>query len=168
LKVRISGNQEAPYWSALGASPISQPATEINQNLANGVIDGIAIDAASILSFKLQEVGKHVTVGVPAQGISFSLLMNKRVYAALSAQEKQWVDRAGGEAFSVDGATRAAQEDKAAMEAVRKAGIEVIQMPAEETRRMSEALRAEVEKFRAAKFRTGITGAQAYDLIRGR
>jgi len=167
-KVRISGPGEAPYWRAMGAAPVSQEATEINQNLANGVIDGIAVDPASILSFKLHEVGKFVTLGIPAQGIAFSLLMNKKTYAALSAQERQWVDSVAGETFSVEGAKRAAGEDRLAIETSKKAGLEIIQLPAEEIRRMSSAMAPEVEKFRALKFRTGVTGAQAYDLMKGK
>jgi len=33
---------------------------------------------------------------------------------------------------------------------------------------MSSAMAPEVEKFRALKFRTGVTGAQAYDLMKGK
>jgi len=167
-KVRISGPGEAPYWRAMGAAPVSQEATEINQNLANGMIDGIAVDPASILSFKLHEVGKFVTLGIPAQGIAFTLLMNKKSYGALSPQERQWVDSVAGEAFSVEGARRAAAEDKLAIETSRKSGLEIIQLPEEESRRMANAMAPEVEKFRAQKFRTGVTGAQAYDLMRGK
>ena len=166
-KVRISGPGEAPFWRAMGASPVSQEATEINQNLANGVIDGIAVDPASIISFKLHEFGKFVTLGIPAQGIAFTLLMNKKVYAALTPEERQRVDKAAGEAFSIVGATLAAQEDKTALEVSKKAGMEIIQRSPDEIKRMGSAMAPEVDKFRAIKFRSGTTGAQAYDLMKG-
>ena len=168
LKVRISGPGEAPYWSAMGAAPVSQDVTEINQNLANGVIDGIAIDPASIISFKLNEVGKFVTLGVPAQGIAFSLMMNKQTYASLSAQERKWVDTVAGEAFSLAGVKHAGDEDKRALDVAKKSGMEVIQLSADEVRGLTAAVEPEVAKFRAQKFRTGVTGAQAYDMMKGK
>ena len=168
LKVRISGPGEAPYWSAMGAAPISQDVTEINQNLANGVIDGIAIDPASIVSFKLNEVGKFVTLGIPAQGIAFSLMMNKQSYAALTPQERQWVDTAAGEAFSLAGVMRASEADKLGLDVAKKSGMEVIQLSADEIRGLSAAVEPEVNKFRAQKFRTGVLGSQAYDMMKGK
>ncbi len=168
MKVRISGALEAPFWQALGAAPVSQPVTEINQNLANGVIDAIAIDPASIISFKLNDVGRYVTRGVPAQGIAFALAMNKKVYASLSPEERRWVDQSGGETFSIEGAARSAEVDDKAFEVSRKAGIEIIDLPDAEVRKMQAAIAAEVAKFRATKFRSGVTGAQAYDLMKGK
>ena len=168
LKVRISGPGEAPYWSAMGAAPVSQDVTEINQNLANGVIDGIAIDPASIISFKLNEVGKFVTLGVPAQGIAFSLMMNKQTYAALSTQERKWVDTVAGESFSLAGVKHAGDEDKRALDVAKKSGMEVIQLSADEVRGLTAAVDPEVAKFRAQKFRTGVTGAQAFDMMKGK
>ena len=168
LKVRISGPGEAPYWSAMGAAPVSQEVTEINQNLANGVIDGIAVDPASIISFKLNEVGKFVTTGIPAQGIAFSLMMSKQSYAALTPQERQWVDTAAGEAFSLAGVKRAGESDKLALEVSKKSGMEIIPLSADEIRRLAAAVEPEVQKFRTQKFRTGVTGAQAYDMMKGK
>ena len=167
MKVRISGPGEAPYWRAMGAAPISQEVTEINQNLANGVIDGIAIDPASIISFKLNEVGKFVTLGIPAQGIAFSLMMNKQSYAALTPQEQKWIDAASGEAFSLAGVKRAGEEDRRALDVAKKSGMEVIQLSADETRGLTAAVEPEVAKFRETKFRTGVTGAQAFDMMKG-
>ncbi|AOW13799.1 hypothetical protein LPB72_01750 [Hydrogenophaga crassostreae] len=167
LKVRISGPGEAPYWSAMGAAPVSQDVTEINQNLANGVIDGIAIDPASIISFKLNEVGKFVTLGVPAQGIAFSLMMNKQTYASLSTQERKWIDAVAGEAFSLAGVKHAGDEDRRAIEVAKKSGMEVIQLSADEVRGLTSTVEPEVAKFRAQKFRTGVTGAQAFDMMKG-
>jgi TRAP-type transport system periplasmic protein len=168
IKVRISGPSEAPYWSAMGAAPVSQEVTEINQNLANGVIDAIAVDPASIVSFKLNEVGKFVTLGIPAHGIAFSLMMSKQTYGALTAQERQWVDAAAGEAFSLAGVKRASAADQLGLDVAKKSGMEIIQLSADEIRRLTAAVDPEVQKFRAQKFRTGVTGAQAYDMMKGK
>ncbi len=44
LIVRVTSAQDTPFTEALGASAVSQPVSVINQNLANGVVDGVSID----------------------------------------------------------------------------------------------------------------------------
>ena len=80
LKIRVSSNIEADFLSALGAAPVSQSVSEINQNLANGTIDAIAIDPTSVRDFKLYEPANYVTLGMPTSGLAFWLLMNKQSY----------------------------------------------------------------------------------------
>ncbi|WP_417259060.1 TRAP transporter substrate-binding protein DctP [Celeribacter sp.] len=80
LKIRVSSNIEADFLSALGASPVSQSVSEINQNLANGTIDAIAIDPTSVRDFKLFEPANYVTLGMPTSGLAFWILMNNDTY----------------------------------------------------------------------------------------
>ena len=80
MKIRVTSKQDVPFVQALGASAVAQPVTVINQNLANGVIDAIAIGPSAIRSFKLNEPGNYLTTWFPGSGSAFVLLMNREVY----------------------------------------------------------------------------------------
>ena len=101
MKIRVTAKSDAPIVAALGASPVFQPVTVINQNLANGVIDGIMIGPSAIGSFKLHEAGKHVTTWFPGSGSAFALLMNIGVYNGLTAKQRGWIDSASDGALSM-------------------------------------------------------------------
>jgi TRAP-type C4-dicarboxylate transport system substrate-binding protein len=88
LKLRVTSKSSVPIVEALGATAVAQPITVVNQNLANGVIDGILTDPSAIGSFKLHEPANYVTTWFPGSGSAFVLLMNKDVYNGLSAEEK--------------------------------------------------------------------------------
>ncbi|MEP4377374.1 MAG: TRAP transporter substrate-binding protein [Alphaproteobacteria bacterium] len=101
MKIRVTSKSDVPIVEALGASAVAQPVTVINQNLANGVIDGIMIDPSAIGAFKLFEPANYVTTWFPGSGSAFVLLMNKDVYNKLSAEEKGWVDAAASAELSL-------------------------------------------------------------------
>ena len=103
LKVRVTSKQDVPFVEALGASAVAQPVNVINQNLANGVIDAIAIDPSAIGSFKLHEPANYVTTWFPVSGSAFVLLMNRELYDSLSEEEKGWVDAASDRSLSENG-----------------------------------------------------------------
>ena len=106
MKIRVTSKGDVPVVEALGASAIAQPVTVINQNLANGVIDGIMIDPSAIRSFKLHEPANYVTTWFPGSGSAFVLLMGNDVYDALTDAEKAAVDKISGAELSL-GAGRA-------------------------------------------------------------
>ena len=97
LKVRVTNKSDLPIVEALRASATARPVTVVNQNLANGVIDAIAIGPSGIRSFKQQEPSNHMTTSFPGSGSAFVLLMNNDVYTVLSDEERGWVDAAADE-----------------------------------------------------------------------
>ena len=128
MKIRVTSKSDVPIVEALGASAVAQPVTVINQNLANGVIDGIMIDPSAIGAFKLFEPANYVTTWFPGSGSAFVLLMNKDVYDGLSDEEKGWVDAAASAELSL-GAGKAYDAASArGLGAARKAGNEMIEL----------------------------------------
>jgi len=166
LKIRVSSNIEADFLSALGAAPVSQSVSEINQNLANGTIDAIAIDPTSIRDFKLYEPANYVTLGMPTSGLAFWLLMNKQSYESLSDEGKAWVDAASGRELSVAGANLTETMAEGALQVARDAGVEIITLSPEETARITEAFSAPLAKFKAETF-NGVSGADIYAAMKG-
>lgn len=140
MKIRVTSKQDVPFMEALGASAVAQPVNVINQNLANGVIDGIAIDSSAIAAFKLHEPGNYVTTWLPGSGSAFVLLMNNDVYDGLSDQEKAWVDEASADWLSVSGGEGYSKATKRGIEIATKAGLEMIELSDEEKARFQERI----------------------------
>jgi len=128
MKIRVTSKSDVPIVEALGASAVAQPVTVINQNLANGVIDGIMIDPSAIGAFKLFEPANYVTTWFPGSGSAFVLLMNKDVYNGLSAEEKGWVDAAANAELSLNAGKAYDAASARGMGAAKKAGNELIEL----------------------------------------
>ncbi len=167
MKVRVTSSQDVPFLEALGASPVSQPVTVINQNLANGTIDAIAIDPSAISSFKLHEPANYVTTNFPGSGSAFFLLMNKDIFNAFSDQEKAWIDEASGKWLSDSGGQAYHAAAGRALDAAREAGVEIIELSSEERAKMDAAMAGAVETFRARELNGELTGGKVIDMMTG-
>lgn len=167
LKVRVTSSQDVPFLEALGAAPVSQPVTVINQNLANGTIDAIAIDPSAIRSFKLQEPANYVTMNFPGSGSAFFLLMNNEIYNEMSEQERAWIDEASGKWLSEGGGAGYQAAAGSGIEAAREAGVEIITLSDEERAKMDAAMQDALATFRARELRDGLTGGDVIDMMMG-
>ncbi|MGI9390667.1 MAG: TRAP transporter substrate-binding protein [Boseongicola sp.] len=146
LKIRITSKGQVPFVKALGASPVGQPVTVINQNLANGVIDAISIDPSGIGSFKLHEVAKYLTTWFPGSGSAFVLLLNNDVYNAMSDEEKGWIDAASDASLADSGATGFKASTQRGLKIAREAGLEFIDISPDEKARWDDIVAATMEE----------------------
>lgn len=135
LKLRVTSSGQVPFVRALGASPVGQPVSVINQNLANGVIDAIAIDPSGIGSFKLHEVANYLTTWFPGSGSAFVLLLNKDVYDGMTDQQKKWIDEAADASLAENGARGFAASTARGLKIAKEAGLEFIEISDEEKAR---------------------------------
>ena len=140
MKIRVTSKQDLPFTEALGASAVAQPVNVINQNLANGVIDAIAIDPSAIASFKLQEPANYITTYFPGSGSAFVLLMNRQLYDGLTDEQKGWVDAAADDSLSRLGGEGYERATAWGIEAARAEGVEIIELPDEEKARFDAAV----------------------------
>lgn len=140
LKIRVTAKQDVPFIEALGASAVAQPVTVINQNLANGVIDGIAIGPSAIGSFKLQEPGNYLTTWLPGSGSAFILLMNQGAYDALSEEQQGWVNAAADAALSESGGSVYESAAARGLKIAADAGLEIIDLSDAEKARFNAAI----------------------------
>ena len=140
MKIRVTSKQDVPFVEALGASAVAQPVNVINQNLANGVIDAIAIGPSAIRSFKLHEHGNYITTWFPGSGSAFVLLMNQDVYDALSDEEKGWVAAASEESLSLAGGIFYDKAAAGGLKLAAESGVEMIELSDEEKARWNAKL----------------------------
>lgn len=87
-KIRAISPEQSEFLTAVGASPVAIPATEVYTALQRGLVDGTIIGSSAIESFKLREV---VDTGyiLNLQVLSTGLLASKRSLDQLSEEDRQ-------------------------------------------------------------------------------
>jgi TRAP-type C4-dicarboxylate transport system substrate-binding protein len=125
-KVRGGSREMDMMLKEAGASVISLPSNEIYAAMQTGAMDAAMTSSTSFISFKLEEIAKHLTTGRnKAYWFMFEpLLMSKDVFSKLPKAQQDIVMAAGAEQekFATD-AARA--DDKIAADVYTKAGAQV-------------------------------------------
>ena len=140
LKLRVSSRLEMPFVEALGARPVMQPVSEVQQNLHTGVIDGVVITAGGIPAYQLQEAAAYLTTWLPLSATPFVLLMNRDSYESLPERERRWVDRAADASLSLAGARGYEATSARGLRMAREAGVEFIDLSDREKARFEDAV----------------------------
>ena len=126
MKVRGGSREMDLVLKQAGASVITLPSNEIYAAMQTGAMDAAMTSSTSFISFKLEEIAKHLTSGRnKAYWFMFEpLLMSKEVFAKLPKAQQDIIMQAGAEQekFATD-AARA--DDKIAAEVYAKAGAKV-------------------------------------------
>jgi len=129
MKVRGGSREMDMMLKTAGSSVITLPSNEIYAAMQTGAMDAAMTSSTSFISFKLEEIAKHLTSGRQrTYWFMFEpLLMSKEVLARLPKQQQDIVMAVGGEleGFAQD----AAKEDDKAVEALyARAGAAVHDM----------------------------------------
>jgi TRAP-type C4-dicarboxylate transport system substrate-binding protein len=129
LKVRGAGKSMDEMLKAAGGSITNVPSDETYSAMQSGVLDGVWTSSASLVSFRLYELGKHVTT---ARDKTFwfmfePLLMAKATYDSLTPAQQKIVMEVGAslEKFAIQSCK---EDDKALAEVYGKAGAKVHDM----------------------------------------
>lgn len=126
MTIRVLDPTSIPFIEALGASPVAMPVTEVNQALANGVVDGVMLDPAGIGPFKLNEVGKYVTTDIPGGAASFMVAMSQLTYDGLSDEDRAAVDAVAGSDLSAKAGAAYEKIAKKGLDLASESGLEII------------------------------------------
>ena len=99
LHIRGGSREMDLMLKAAGGIGSSLPSNEIRAAMQSGALDAAVTSSSSILSFRLQEVSKAVTVGGTGSFwfMLHPLLMSKRSFDALPAAHQQAVTQVGAE-----------------------------------------------------------------------
>ncbi len=123
LKIRGGSREMDLVLKAAGAAVVSLPSNEIYQAMQTGALDAAMTSSTSLISFRLEEVSKHLVTG---RGKAYwfmlePLMMSRQVFEGLPRDVQDVVVKLGTEleAFGVDGAKA---DDRAVAEAYTKAG----------------------------------------------
>ena len=132
-------------FNALGANATPMPFTELYTAMEQRAVDGQENPAATILASKFYEVQKHMVMSRHMYS-AWVLLMSKKTWDGLSAQEQKIVQDAAREATLFERKTIRAFSQNALAE-LKKAGMQITELPAAEQAKMRSKLQPVLAKF---------------------
>ncbi len=163
LKVRVAGATAAEVATAMGATPVQMPISQVYNALQTGLIDGVITGHSTLTDFKLDEVADAITVGAPLGRITFYTVMNQNVYNGLSDAEKAAIDAASGEGLSKSAEDAWLATADAALAAARAdANNTVVDLTADEAAAFQAAVAGVVDSYVAS-----VGGEAALAAMRG-
>ncbi|PND21695.1 ABC transporter substrate-binding protein [Ensifer sp. MMN_5] len=148
LKIRtIQSPIPVELFNALGANAVPLPYTELYTALETGTVDGQENPSANIINAKFYEVQKYMTL-TRHQYNPQIVLVSKKFWDGLNDEEKAVLQQAAVEARDVQRKV-SREQDAAALEDIRKTGMEVSELSPEETQKLRDAVKPMIEKFSA-------------------
>ena len=125
LKIRVMNSQTAfDMVNALGGSPTPVSFGELYTALQQGVVDGAENNAPSFYTSRHYEVCKYYSIDQHT-AIPDVLIVSTQMWNKLTDQEKKWLQAAADESVPVQKRIWA-ESVQESLEAVKKAGVEII------------------------------------------
>jgi TRAP-type C4-dicarboxylate transport system substrate-binding protein len=131
LKFRGGSREMDMVAKAAGATTLSIPSNETYAAMQTGAVDVVTTSATSLISFRLQEVSKHLTISKTGKSYWFMLeplLMSKAIFDKLPKDQQALIMTVGAEMekFALEGARA---DDASISDAYLKAGAKVYDLP---------------------------------------
>ncbi|MDO9194968.1 TRAP transporter substrate-binding protein [Rhodoferax sp.] len=146
LKIRVIPNPINLDWvKALGANPTPMAFPEVYGALESGALDGQENPYSVISANKFYEVQKHLTVTNHVYNPQ-SVIISKKFWDKLTADEKKLIGDAAVEAGKYE---RQVARDAAvtALDGLKKAGMQVTELPAAELDKLRDKMRPVIAKY---------------------
>lgn len=149
LKIRVV---QSPLYidlfNALGANAVPMPFPELYTALETGTVDGQENPAASILTAKLNEVQKYLTLTNHTYNPQIVLVSGK-LWGKLNEDEKKLLQAA---ALEAQGYQRAVSREQAgqALDQLKAGGMEISALPPEELAKFRDKAKPVADKYAAA------------------
>ncbi len=166
--IRVPSAYAARVVEAWGGTPRQMPVPSVYGAMEKGDIDGVFIGASGIRSFKLFEVGNHLTTGMAPTVAGFYLVMNKDAWTELSDEHKAALSEVTGKSMSLEAARVYAAAGKAGLQAFADAGKEIIELTPEQARPFDKAAEAVMADVVAAQEDEGIPAGEIVAAIRSK
>jgi TRAP-type C4-dicarboxylate transport system substrate-binding protein len=152
LKVRGGSREMDMVLKAAGASVISLPSNEIYQAMQTGALDAAMTSSTSLISFRLEEIAKHLTTG---RGKAYwfmlePLIMSRAVFEKLPKDQQAMIMQLGAE-LEKFGMESAKADDQAVGILYQKHGAQVHDLSAETVKEWQDIARGTAWKDFAAK-----------------
>lgn len=126
LKVRGGSREMDMVLKATGASVLSLPSNEIYQAVQTGALDAAMTSSTSLISFRLEEVAKHLTTGRgKAYWFMFEPLIISRLVFEKLPKDQQATIMAIGAEMEKFGLEAAKADDQAVAKVYQNAGAKV-------------------------------------------
>ena len=145
-KIRVIPTQiYVAFMNAMGANAVPMPYTETYTALESGAIDGMTNTMLNILDMKFYEQAKYLTLTNHMYNPQ-ALTVSRKTWDKLSDDEKKIIQDAATEAALYQRKTSRDANAKA-LDQLKEHGMQVVEMPAEETAKLREKSKPVVEQF---------------------
>jgi TRAP-type transport system periplasmic protein len=149
LKIRVLQSPVfIDLFTALGANPVPMPYPELYTALETGTVDGQENPYSNVVSAKMFEVQKYLTVTNHIYNPQI-VIMSKKAWDKLNEDERKVIQDAAAEARDFQRKVSRTQSDEALAE-LKKAGMQVTELPADEIAKLREKAKPVIEKHSAA------------------
>jgi TRAP-type C4-dicarboxylate transport system substrate-binding protein len=140
LKLRTLPNSQLTIktWESLGASATPVPWAEIYTSIKTGVIDGLGHTLTIMVDQKYYEVAKYVTLDM-SMGCANLYLVNEKWYQSLSDEEKRIIKKGAQMGAAAEFGIATYRNRAVAIDTLKKNGVEVVSLTAEEKARFKKA-----------------------------
>jgi len=146
LKIRtLENNLHIDMWKELGATPTPIPYTELFTALEQRVVDGQENPAGNVTTAKFYEVQKYLTTTGHVYNASVFML-SKKFWDSLTDEEKEIVKKAAAEAQTYQRELNQ-KESVEAIDFLKKEGMVVTELSAEEKQKFVEKLQPIYKKY---------------------
>jgi TRAP-type C4-dicarboxylate transport system substrate-binding protein len=131
MKVRGGSREMDMVLKDAGASVLSLPSNEIYAAMQTGAMDAALTSSTSLISFRLEELAKHLTTG---RGKAYwfmcePLMMSKQIFDALPKDQRDVIMSVGADMEKL-GTEGAMADDQAVAGVYQKAGAKVYDLDA--------------------------------------
>lgn len=148
LKIRVIPNPINLDWvKALDANPTPMAFPEVYAALESKALDGQENPLSTILANKFPEVQKHLTLTNHVYNPQ-SVIVSKKFWDTLTNDEKKLLGDAAVEAGKFQRQT-SRDAAGATLEALKKAGMQVTELPPAETAKLREKMKPVIAKYSA-------------------
>ncbi|WP_448192251.1 TRAP transporter substrate-binding protein DctP [Azospirillum sp. sgz301742] len=156
IKIRGGSREMDMMLKAAGAAVSTIPSNELYAGMQTGAVDAAITSATSLISFKLEELSKNLTVG--RRGSYWfmlePLMMSKTIFDSLTP-DQQKVLVAVGEEMEAFGYEQARADDERITQIYSKAGVQVQDMPEATVNRWKDIARETAWKDFAERTKDG-------------
>jgi TRAP-type C4-dicarboxylate transport system substrate-binding protein len=163
MRLRAPTPSVTAMLNALGATPVGLPPTQIYENVERGVVEGNVMPWGPVGAFKLHEVLKH-HLNARIDAVAMYTLMNERRYNSLPPDIKKLFDDSIPY-FAENWGKWWKDTDQIAIDAAKKAGNTVRDLPDESRDAWRDKLKEVVDNYIAEQEKTVPGSRETYDAM---
>jgi len=153
----------AAVAEALGATPVSMTVPDTYLGMEKGTVDAAFVPTEALISFKLSEVTKYLTLGAESGFGPYCVVMNLKVWNSLPPDIQKIIDEESIKVSPVNARGWDLKEQEAIDLMKKTPGKEVIYISAQELEKWRAKVKPLYEKWIAEKEAKGLPGKKVFD-----
>lgn len=146
MQIRSGGGALDRTLTELGSSPIAMTGSEMYEAVQRGTVDGLSLNALTVVPYNLQEVVEYATVGAPIGNFTAIYAMNQTAYEGLSQEVQDAIVEASA-ATNQHVCEEIEKQNSEANDLISDAGVELYELDEDEETAWLEQVEPVIEKW---------------------